>query len=255
MSDAAPPAGYVRVTAGRCAAVVLAPYVGDARRLLADGSLHHAAARDLAARPLMGRGVAYSIALPVSGVRVVVRHNRHGGLLAPLTRDLFLPPTRAPLELEIALRLRDLGVPTPEVLMYGTSPAPFPFQRADVVTREIASAEDLSAYLSADVSESRRRAAWAATRALVQTMNRAGVRHHDLNVKNVLIAESADEISASLLDVDRVTFGAPASAEVAAANAARLLRSARKWREERGASFDERELEGLGALATSGGGT
>ena len=248
MGDVAPPVGYVRVTAGRCAAVVLESFAGDARRLLADGSLYHAAARDLAARPLTGRGVAYSIALPISGVRVVVRHNRHGGLLAPLTRDLFLPPTRAPRELAIALRLRDLGVPTPEVLMYGTSPAPFPFQRADVVTREVAAAHDLSTYLSAEVSESRRRAAWAATRALVETMNGAGVRHHDLNVKNVLLAESGSAFTAHLIDVDRVTFGAPGSADVATANAARLLRSARKWRDERGATFDERELEGWGAV-------
>jgi hypothetical protein len=245
MGGVVPPPGYVRVAAGRCAAVVLEPFVGDARRLLADGSLYDAAARDLAARPLHGRGIAYSIALPVSGTRVVVRHNRHGGMLASLTRDLFLPPTRAPLELAISLRLRKLGVPTPEVLMYGTAPAPFPFQRADVVTRQIADARDLSEYLRADTPEPARRAAWAATRSLVETMNAAGVRHHDLNVKNVLLAESANGLTAYLLDVDRVTFGPPRSVEVAAANAARLMRSARKWRDERGASFDEGEVPWL----------
>jgi 3-deoxy-D-manno-octulosonic acid kinase len=47
---------------------------------------------------------------------VVVRHAWHGGLLAPLTRDLFAPPTRAPHELRVALRLADAGVPTPEVV-------------------------------------------------------------------------------------------------------------------------------------------
>jgi lipopolysaccharide kinase (Kdo/WaaP) family protein len=254
MSHAAPPAGYVRVTAGKCSAVVLEPFADDARHLLADGTLYGAAARDLAARTFSGRGIAYSIALPVSGTRVVVRHNRHGGLLAPLTRDLFLPPTRAPHELGIALRLRELGVPTPEIIMYGTAPAPFLFQRADVVTREVPAARDLSEYLSADTSEPSRRAAWAATRALVATMNEAGVRHHDLNVKNVLVAESAEGLTAFLLDVDRVTFGTPRSEEVAAANAARLLRSARKWRDERGASFDEREVAALGTLAASGDG-
>ena len=252
MRGAAPPPGYVRVTAGRCAAVVLEPFAGDARRLLADGSLYDAAARDLAARSMHGRGIAYSIALPASGVRAVVRHNRHGGLLAPLTRDLFLPPTRAPRELAISLKLRELGVPTPEVLMYGTFPAPFPFLRADVVTREIAGARDLSEYLDAATPDAIRRVAWAATRALVQTMNDAGVRHHDLNVKNVLLSGPADDLTAHLLDVDRVTFGAPGSSEVASANAARLLRSARKWRDERGASFDEGEIASLGVLATAG---
>ena len=52
MREPAPPAGFVRVTAGRCAAVTLAELEEDARRLLADGSLYEAAARDLAARPL-----------------------------------------------------------------------------------------------------------------------------------------------------------------------------------------------------------
>jgi hypothetical protein len=245
MTDGEAPAGFVRVTAGRCVAVTLEAHVEDATLMLAEGNLYEAAARDLAARPLHGRGVAYAVSLPASGARAVVRHNRHGGLLAPLTRDLFLPPTRAPHELAVALRLRDLGVPTPEVLMYGISPAPFPFRRADVVTRQIEGGRDLSSFMAPDASVEERAEAWAATRALVRTMNEAGVRHHDLNVKNVLIAPSERGLSAFLLDVDRVTFGARGSAEVARGNVARLLRSARKWRDERRAVFDERELEVL----------
>ena len=247
MPDDGAPAGFVRVAAGRCVAVAREAHADDARRMLAEGSLYEAAARDLGARRLMGRGVAYAIALPVTGTRAVVRHNRHGGLLAPITRDLFLPPTRAPHELAVALRLRELGVPTPDVLMYGLSPAPFPFRRADVVTREIDGGRDLAAFMRREASDVERAAAWNAARALVQVMNDAGVRHHDLNVKNVLLAPSENGLAAHLLDVDRVTFGAPGSAEIARANVARLLRSARKWRDERGALFDERELAPLGA--------
>jgi hypothetical protein len=179
----------------------------------------------------------------------VVRHNRHGGLLAPLTRDLFLSPTRAPHELAVALRLRELGVPTPDVLMYALSPAPILLRRADVVTREIDAGRDLATFMGREARDDERAAAWAATRVLVRTMNDAGVRHHDLNVKNVLLAPGADGLVAYLLDVDRVTFGARGSAEIARANVARLLRSARKWRDERGALFDERELTALGAVA------
>lgn len=246
MPDGDTPPGYLRVTAGRCVAVALGAHVDDARSMLAEGSLYEAAARDLAARPLQGRGVAYAIALPVSGTRAVVRHNRHGGLLAPLTRDLFLPPTRAPHELAVALRLRELGVPTPDVLMYGTSPAPFPFRHADVVTRQIEGARDLSAFMLPDAAADERAAAWAATRALVRSMNATGVRHHDLNVKNVLLAPAHGGLAAYLLDVDRVAFGAAGSPGVARGNVARLLRSARKWRDERGAVLDERELAPLG---------
>jgi hypothetical protein len=248
MSDAALPSGFVRVTAGRSAAVVLDSLEEDARMLLAEGSLYEAAARDLAARPLSGRGVAYAIALPVSGTRVVVRHNRHGGLLAPLTRDLFLPPTRAPHELRIAHRLRALGVATPEVAMYGISPAALLFRRADVVTREIEDGRDLAAFMTADASSDERASAWEATRELVRAMNAAGVRHHDLNVKNVLLAPASGGLTAYLLDVDRVELGAPGSEDIARGNATRLLRSARKWRDERGATFDEREIAALGSV-------
>ncbi len=249
MADDDPPAGYVRVAAGRRVAVSREAHADDARRLLADGSLYEAAARELAARLLRGRGVAYAVALPVTRVRAVVRHNRHGGLLAPLTRDLFLSPTRAPHELAVALRLGALGVPTPDVLMYGVAPAALLFRRADVVTREIDAGRDLAAFMARETADDERAAAWAATRSLVRAMNGAGVRHHDLNVKNVLLAPSDGGLVAYLLDVDRVTFGARGSAEIARANAARLLRSARKWRDERGALFDERELAALGAAA------
>lgn len=236
------PVGFVRITADGRVAVALERHVEDARRMLADGGLYEAAARDPAARPLQGRCVAYAVALPATRTAAVVRHNRHGGLLAPLTRDLFLPPTRAPRELEIALRLHALGVPTPAVLMYGTSPAALLFRRADVVTREIAGGRDLSTFMMPDVPVAERSAAWEAARALVRTMNDAGARHHDLNVKNVLLGPSDSGLVAHLLDVDRVTFGAPRSAVVAAGNTKRLLRSARKWRAERGAVFEEREI-------------
>ncbi len=134
---------------------------------------------------------------------------------------------------------------------YATAAAPFPFRRADVVTREIEGGRDLAAFMRREEPDDEQAAAWAAARALVQVMNAAGVRHHDLNVKNVLLAPRADGLSAYLLDVDRVTFGARGSAEIARANVARLLRSARKWRDERGALFDERELAALGAVDVS----
>lgn len=239
------PAGCIRVAAGRRTAVALAAHVDDARAMLALGSLYEAAARAREARPLEGRGVAYAIALPVSGMHAVVRHNRHGGLFAPVTRDLFLPPTRAPHELQTALRLAELGIPTPPVLMYGVEPAGVVFRRADVVTREVESARDLSEYMSPAASGAERDAAWEATRALLATMHAAGARHHDLNVKNVLLAPGAGGLVAYVLDVDRVELGRAGDDRLHTANVQRLRRSARKWRDERGATYDERELAPL----------
>jgi hypothetical protein len=96
------------------------------------------------------------------------------------------------------------------------------------------------------VPEKERAAAWHATRALVRALNAAGARHHDLNVKNVLLASGPAGLEAWVLDVDRVVFGQRNAASVRVGNAARLLRSARKWRDERGAVLDERELAALG---------
>ncbi|MEP6729777.1 MAG: lipopolysaccharide kinase InaA family protein [bacterium] len=250
MMAGAPPAGYVRVTAGRCAVVSREDLASDASALLAEGSLYEAAARDLGARALQGRGVSYAITLPVSGAHVVVRRNRHGGLFAALTRDLFLPPTRAPYELETASRLIKDGVRTPPVLMYGLERRFGIFRRAEVMTGEIGGGRDLSTYMHSAEDAGERERAWSATRALVRAMNAAGARHHDLNVKNILIAPGSVGLEAWVLDVDRVVFGTPDDAAVKLGNAARLLRSARKWRDERGAVFDEREIAALGAHGT-----
>ena len=246
MTDGALPAGYVRVTAGRCAVVTREEHTIDARALLAEGTLYEAAARDLAARTLQGRGVAYAIALPMSATRAVVRRNRHGGLLAPLTRDLFLPPTRAPYELEVALRLIKLGVRTPAVLMYGIERVGSVFRRADVVTAEISGGRDLATFMHPDQSPGERERAWSAARALVRALNATGARHHDLNVKNILLAPGRGGLEAWVLDVDRITLGPADDVAVRQGNVARLLRSARKWRDERGAVFDEREIAALG---------
>jgi hypothetical protein len=246
--SAGTPAGYVRVTAGRYSAVALRAHEADARALLAEGTLYEAAARDLGARPLMGRGIAYVIALPVTGTHAVVRHNRHGGLLAPLTRDLFVPPTRAPLELAISLRLAAAGVRTPPMLMYGEERVALVLGRADVVTLAIEESRDLSAYMLTGESPTARAEAWRAARELVDALDACGAHHRDLNVKNILLERTDAGLRAWVLDVDQVRFTTPDAARLG--NAARLLRSARKWRDERGAELDEaRDLGQLVARA------
>jgi 3-deoxy-D-manno-octulosonic acid kinase len=243
----APPAGYVRIRAGRCTAIARAELEDDARALLAEGSLYEAAARNLGARPLTGRGVAYSIALPVTGSRVVVRHNRHGGLLASLTKDYFLPPTRAPYELAVALQLAEKRVRTPQVLMYGIESVYVALRRADVMTLEVTGSRDLASYLLPGEVPALRSEAWRATRDLVRSLNAAGARHHDLNVKNILLTDGEGGLVGWVLDVDRVRFGQSHAASVRVGNATRLLRSARKWRDEHGAVFDDGELAEVGA--------
>ncbi len=236
------PRGYVEFAVGDSQVVSAEEVADGVRAALQSGTtLHDYAGRHPGAKALAGRGVAFAAPLPDGSASVVVRHNRHGGLLAPLTRDLFLAPTRAPIELATSLRLSAAGVPTPEFLAYAVYAAPLGFCRADVATREIADSFDLSVAITAsDVAL--RAQAWNAVADLLRRLSAAGARHHDLNVKNVLLRERGDTLEAFVLDVDRVTFE---PTDPTAANLARLSRSARKWRDRQGASVGESELAEL----------
>ena len=188
--------------------MVLQSFAAAVDEILASGrTLHAWAAQSSNARALQGRITAYATTL--GGARVVVRHSHHGGLLAPVTKDFFFAPTRAPHELRISLRLRANRVSTPEVIAYATYAVIPGIERADVVTREISGQE----LMSTDGAED-----------LMIALSNAGAVHPDLNMHNVLV----DGTHAYVLDVDRVYFLPPNDPRVMERNRARLLRSARK---------------------------
>jgi 3-deoxy-D-manno-octulosonic acid kinase len=186
---------------------------------------------------------------------VVVRHAWHGGMLRGVTRDLFLPPTRAPGELRMSEWLRAAGVRTPRVVAYARYPAPLGLRRVDVATELVPEGRDLAAVLLPAADDRRAaglRAGWLeATADLVAGLVRLGVRHPDLNLKNVLLApDDAGTTRAWVLDVDvvRVTRRPPSGREVARAyraNVERLARSLDKWRDTRGLRVDVDELNAL----------
>jgi hypothetical protein len=201
------PPGFERLLLGHAIAVARSDVAVSVRGSLlgADGTrstLHEFAARLPGARPLQGRGVAYAVTLPKSSVPVVVRHNRRGGLFGPIIGDWFLPPTRAPHELEVSLALSRLGVNTPDIVAYALYPPRGVLQRSDVCSREIPASRDLASVLMNEGS-AERAASLMATAGLVAGLARAGARHHDLNAKNVLLTHEM----AYVLDVDRVTLG------------------------------------------------
>jgi len=196
---------------------------------LARGTLYDCAAAVPARHAYQGRAAAFGVSLAELGGdmrnrvgdRVVVRHNRHGGLLRALTGDRFLPPTRAPYELRASHALHEFGVRTPDVVAYAIYHAGVGLRRSDVVTREITGAADLATPVSDPA------AARAAVEALLTALARAGAAHADLNARNILLAGGPPP-TAWVLDVDRVRFHHPGTASVARDNRARLTRSARK---------------------------
>lgn len=240
MSAADVPAGYVPLQHGGARAVVRRDAAEAVHRALAGGTLHAFAARHPERRALRGRGIAFAIPLDAS-LRVVVRHNTHGGLLARLTGDRFVAPTRAPRELSVSLTLSAAGIATPPVIAIVRYPAGGPLERSDVATVEIPGAADLAVVLAG--SAAAHEAAATATGALLAGLGRAGAHHADLNIKNILLQPTAGGFRAFVLDVDRVTFGGRESTRVAERNWRRFARSARKWHDAGLMAADERWLE------------
>lgn len=247
----ATPAGYVRVGVAPREAVVRDREANDLRAILTASTVHDWASRVYGANLYTGRAPAFGVALPDSGTRIVVRHSRHGGLLAPLTGDWFAGPGRAPHELDMSLRLSNARVATPAFVGYAVYPAGFGLSRIDVMVEEIPSARDLANVVrdggvTPELVE--------ATAQLLAALARAGARHEDLNLKNILISRTVlpnaagNAPRAYAIDVDRVSLGHP-RVRAMEANIARLARSARKWRRARELPFDEAHLAALARRA------
>ena len=244
------PDGYAPVSRGTATGVALAPLARVVREALRDGTLYDYAARHPRARAMSGRAIAYAVPLPDATTHVVVRRNRHGGLLRRLTGERFLPPTRAPHELRVSRTLAARGVPTPEIVAYATYPAGPLLRCADVASREVPRARDLAVSLLALPDRVDKQALLEATAMLLAQLVAAGARHADLNLKNVLLAPAGGgAYTAWVLDVDRVTLYAPGDARVGALNHARLARSAAKWRRLYGAQITDDDVAWLGRRA------
>ena len=242
------PAGFERLLLGHAIAVARSDFAPHIRNALvgADGvksTLHDFASRQSGAKPLAGRGVAYAIQLKPTKTRVVVRHNRHGGLFAKLTGDRFLAPTRAPHELDVSLALAKAGIPTPQIIAYVLYPPGGILQRCDVCSVEVAPSRDLADVMRSGTAAEKSNALDLAAQ-LVAGLSRAGARHHDLNAKNILIADGR----AYVLDVDRVAMGMDRDAALDG-NLSRLARSLRKWRDKFGAPVTNSDIAAFEAKA------
>ncbi|HEX4935798.1 MAG TPA: lipopolysaccharide kinase InaA family protein [Gemmatimonadaceae bacterium] len=241
----ATPPGYVRVDVPHGYAVVHQKLADGVREALAAGTLYAWASTHPDRRQMQGRLPVYAASLPHDGPTVAVRHAQHGGVLAPLLRDLFLPPTRAPRELLTALLLARSGVPTPPVAGYAVYRAGPLLRRADVMTI-LLPGEDLGAMLRAATGDADRQQLIAPVAGLLGALTQAGAWHPDLNVKNILLVpDDAGELHPAVLDIDRVHFAHPGDPNVREANFRRLERSLARWRAQHGTGFTPDELRAL----------
>lgn len=236
------PQGFVRLEHAAGDVVVHQRLAEGVRSALEAGTLYEWARAHPQARQMQGRLPVYAAPLSPDGPNVVVRHAHHGGVFAPVLRDVFLSPTRAPAELATSLILSRAGVPTPPVVAYAVYPAGPLLRRVDVMTVELPGA-DLGAALQAPPGPDDRQSLVSPVAALLGALTQVGAWHPDLNVKNILLVpDDAGELHPAVLDVDRVQFVPPGDPNLRDANYGRLVRSVAKWCRSVGTAFPERAM-------------
>ena len=210
------------------------------------GSLPRWAAAQDPARRLEGRGTAWCVE-GSAGEDWVIRHYRRGGAMAWLLGDRYLRlGVRRPFhELHVSQEARVRGVATPAVVAAVVHDAGL-FYSADLVTVHIPDSADLAAvtFESPGREPAERIAAWRAAGELVRHAAEEGLRHVDLNLKNILIGGMGAPVPrAWLIDLDRARIGRPLPVAGRNAMVARLHRSREKLERKFGRTVPRAELD------------
>ena len=236
--------GFERIQVGK-AQMLVRPEAGEWSRqaVLTFGSLYRAAL-DSAYQTLQGRGPVPVLRNPNgTGPPWVIRRYFRGGLMRRLgDRFLRTGKPRSFIEVENSARVEALGFDTPRVVAAAVYPAGI-FYRADLVTEFVPHARTLADVLFEEDGPwggghggHARREALACTAKLITRLSRAGIHHKDLNAHNVLIARDAQDVHATLLDLDGCRLAGPTHPVEAGALRRRLVRSIRKLENARAQS-------------------
>ena len=219
--------------------------------LAAAGSLYRWAAAQPGRREFTGRGAAFGVTL--GGQSAVVRHARHGGLLAPLLADRFWGAPRFYREAELSRTLARQRVRTPAVLA-GVTYRTGPFFRADVATAAVEGADLVELFYGpSPPAGAARDAVLGAVGALVRALHDAGFVHPDLQLRNLLVrGADGGRPEAWLLDVDTCRPMRAGGDTDRARNLDRLYRSWAKWNRLRGERLDARDRAVFSAAYLAG---
>ena len=174
------------------------------------------------------RQSAYRINLG-DGVELFARRGRRGGLIASILSDVYVGIAPRPLtELAVTVEAVRRGIPVAEpmgAMIEWLSPVLY---RGFFLTRAVRGMT-LWEFLKTDDDPTVRTHVLGQARAAIATMHDKGLFHADLNLHNLLVTQARDSFSVVVIDLDKSRlFDAPLSAAMRRANAARLMRSARK---------------------------
>ena len=206
--------------------------------------LHKVAPRHPQRRLYPGRAPVTALPCPGLG-EIVVRPCLHGGLWGKVAQDLYFGSERAHREITRCQKLHQEKIPTPKILAVCFYPVG-PWWRIDVLTSFVPESRDLASFLSKRPTPSERHRAFSAVRKLLDQCTRQGIRHPDLNARNLLLSGLVTPpISAWLLDVDAIQWGLNPSSDLATTNQNRLLRSLLKLARRGNLGFSEKEIPKL----------
>jgi hypothetical protein len=163
------------------------------------------------------------------GAELFARRGRRGGLIASILSDVYVGIAPRPLtELAVTIEAMRRGIPVAEpmgAMIEWLSPVLY---RGFFLTRAVRGMT-LWEFLKTDDDPTVRTHVLGQARAAIDTMHDKGLFHADLNLHNLLVTQARDNFSVVVIDLDKSRlFDAPLSVAMRHANAARLMRSARK---------------------------
>jgi 3-deoxy-D-manno-octulosonic acid kinase len=223
------PQGFVLVEKGPltlvlrrdCREQLLGCGIGDPEQLCAchTGSTH------------AGRGAVPCIEFDGPSKRALVRKYRRGGLLRRVLPDMFLDRHRAFNELTVTLRAAEVGLPVADILGAVSLRVRGPLYRHYLVSRELTDCCDLPAWFQQQgASDEHSAPVLRLVADTVRTMHDGGLKHGDLNLKNILVS-STEPGRIYIIDWDKSTCASgPLTPDARQENVVRLCRSAEKLR-------------------------
>jgi|SRR5579862_8922210 len=163
------------------------------------------------------------------GVELFARRGRRGGMIASILDDVYFGMTPRPFtELTVTIEAMRRGIPIAEpmgAMVEWIGPALY---RGFFLTRAVRGMT-LWEFVKTDDDPTVRRHVLEQARAAIDIMHTKGLFHADLNLHNLLVTQARDSFSVIIIDLDKSRLlDAPLSLAMRHANAARLIRSARK---------------------------
>jgi hypothetical protein len=174
------------------------------------------------------RASAFRLSLG-DGLELFARRSLRGGMIASFLSDVYVGITPRPLtELAVTVEAVHRGIPVAEpmgAMVEWVGPALY---RGFFLTRAV-QGMTLWEFLKTDDDPTVRTHVLEQARASIATMHDKGLSHADLNLQNLIVTRARDSFTVIIIDLDKSRlFDAPVSSAMRRANAARLIRSARK---------------------------